>query len=106
MADAPAARRAMHAAPTESAWARSAKLTEFTRLKDTVRRLEHSSKEQIALEQESQHVFEYLKGAIERDSRFEMLGPADEPRAPRSSRTAGRAPYRILYQHPDKHEPH
>ena len=96
----------MHAAPTESAWARSAKLTEFTSLKDTVRRLEHSSKEQIALEQESQHVFEYLKGAIERDSRFEMLGPADEPQAPRSSRTAGRAPHRILYQHPDQHEPH
>ena len=96
----------MHAAPTESAWARSAKLTEFTRLKETVRRLEHSSKEQFALEQESQHVFEYLKGAIERDSRFEMLGPADEPRAPRLSRTAGRFPYRALHHSPDQHEPH
>ena len=32
-----------------------------------------------------------------------MLGPADEPRAPRSSRTEGST--RTAYQHPDTHGP-
>ena len=35
------------AAATESSWARSAKLTEFDRLKEAVKRLERSSKEQV-----------------------------------------------------------
>ena len=38
-------RSSSFAAPTEQSWARSAKLTEFTRLKETVQRLEASSKE-------------------------------------------------------------
>lgn len=47
---------------SESSWARSAKLTEFQRIKDSVRRLEQSSRAQLALEQESQNVFDFLKG--------------------------------------------
>ncbi len=35
------------AAATESSWARSAKLTEFDRLKEAGKRLERSSKEQV-----------------------------------------------------------
>ena len=53
-------------APTEQSWARSAKLTEFARLKDTVIRMEKSSREQLALETETQHVFDFMRAEIGR----------------------------------------
>lgn len=56
----------MYASQTEASWARSAKLTEFQRVKEAVRRLEHTSREQLALERESQTVFDYLKGEVSR----------------------------------------
>lgn len=37
----------MYASQTEASWARSAKLTEFQRVKEAVRRLEHTSREQL-----------------------------------------------------------
>lgn len=59
-------RSSSFAAPTEQSWARSAKLTEFTRLKETVQRLEASSKEQLALENETQNVFDFMKTELGR----------------------------------------
>ena len=55
-----------HTAPTEQSWARSAKLTEFAKLKDTVAKLERTSKEQLALEQETQNVFDFMKTEMAR----------------------------------------
>ena len=37
----------MYASQTEASWARSAKLTEFQRVKEAVQRLEHTSREQL-----------------------------------------------------------
>jgi len=37
----------MYSSQTEASWARSAKLTEFQRVKEAVRRLEHNSQEQL-----------------------------------------------------------
>lgn len=59
-------RSSSFAAPTEQSWARSAKLTEFARLKETVQRLETSSREQLALENETQNVFDYMKTELGR----------------------------------------
>jgi len=59
----------MYAAPTEASWSRSAKLTEFQRVKEAVRRLEHTAREQLALERESQNVFDFLKAEITRIKR-------------------------------------
>ena len=59
-------RSSSFAAPTEQSWTRSAKLTEFARLKETVQRLETSSREQLALENETQNVFEYMKTELGR----------------------------------------
>ena len=53
-------------APTYSWMQRSSQLTEFHTLKDSVKRLERSAREQLLLEQESQHAFEFLRGEIGR----------------------------------------
>ena len=55
-----------HAAPTEQSWSRSAKLTEFARVRDTVIRLEKSSREQLQLESETQHVFDFMRAELGR----------------------------------------
>ena len=54
------------AATTEQSWARSAKLAEFARLKDTVIRMEKSSREQLQLETETQHSFDFMRAEIGR----------------------------------------
>ena len=48
------------ACPTESWLHRSARLTEFEAVKDCVKRLERTSREQLVLENETQHVFETM----------------------------------------------
>ena len=55
-----------YAEPTQQSWQRSAKLTEFARLKDSVQRLEKSSREQLALENETQNVFDFMKTELSR----------------------------------------
>lgn len=45
----------MYASQTEASWARSAKLTEFQRVKEAVRRLEHTSREQLVREATDEH---------------------------------------------------
>jgi exonuclease VII large subunit len=54
------------AGPTESWLHRSARLTEFESIKTCVRRLERTSREQLVLENETQHVFETMHADISR----------------------------------------
>ena len=52
-------------APTYSWIQRSSQLTEFAMLKDSVKKLERASREQLLLENESQGAFDYLSGEVQ-----------------------------------------
>ena len=51
-------------APTYSWMQRSAQITEFQVLKDTVKKLERASREQLLLENESQGAFDHLAAEV------------------------------------------
>ena len=51
-------------APTYSWIQRTSQLTEFALLKDSVKKLERASREQLLLENESQGAFDHLSGEI------------------------------------------
>lgn len=54
------------AAPTESWMQRSPRLCEFEQMKASVKRLERSAREQLVLENETQHIFEGMGSDVER----------------------------------------